>query len=269
MAGQTWQYNGMELNTLAWSVVEISEGIGTPGLRGDNIHLPFQHGKKWIKKRYDIRIVMLPMWVRGLDPITGKLPSGLSSNEMLYQNIDYLSKVLGASGQHNLIRTLPSGEKRETKAEVYQPVIFKKVQDGYAKCVVEFLLSDPFFYSQQQVTETTDITSLTQEWTHQNPGTAPATKVDIEMIGPMESPKLECVETGVWLSYLGTIGVGETVTINTEDFSCEKDGLNMISSLKHGGDAYWMILSAGDSQLRLTNEITGGQVRIKYYPAYF
>lgn len=101
----------MELNTLAWSVVETSEGIGTPGLRGDNIQLPFQNGKKWIKKRYDTRIVMLPMWVRGLDPIIGKLPSGLSSNEMLYQNIDYLSKVLGASGQHTLIRTLPSGEK--------------------------------------------------------------------------------------------------------------------------------------------------------------
>ncbi len=98
-------------------MIEVPEGIGTPGLRGSNLQVPFQNGKRWIKKRYDERIVMLPMWVRGLDSLTGKLPSGKSKNEALYENIDYLSGVFGKRGQFVLKRILPDGTEREAIAK--------------------------------------------------------------------------------------------------------------------------------------------------------
>jgi len=55
MEKQKWSYNGVELNTKAWNVINIAEGIGTPGYRGNNIQVPFQHGKRWIKKKFNER----------------------------------------------------------------------------------------------------------------------------------------------------------------------------------------------------------------------
>ncbi|ETA80636.1 phage tail domain-containing protein [Youngiibacter fragilis] len=269
MKRQTWQFNGVSLNTKAWSVIEVPEGIGTPGLRGSNLQVPFQNGKRWIKKRYDERIVMLPMWVRGLDSLTGKLPSGMSENEALYDNIDYLSGVFGKRGLHVLKRILPDGTVREALAEVYRPVSFGKTQAGHAKFAVEFVLSDPFFYASQTAQETQIITSTTQEWSHNNTGNAPVTDAIITLTGPMESPKIECLDSDVWLQYQGSIGAGESVVINTGDFKCTKGTTNMLSAIRHGGDAYWHVLEAGYNQLRLTNGVSGGSIKLEYYPAFF
>lgn len=269
MTGQTWSFGGVNLNTKAWSVIEVPEGIGTPGLRGSNLQVPFQNGKRWIKKRYDERVVMLPMWVRGVDPLTGKVPSDQSETETLYDNIDYLSSVFGKRGQHILKRTLPDGTVREAIAEIYRPVSFAKKQAGFAKFAVEFLLADPFFYALENTQDTQAIDSTSYEWSHSNSGTAPVTNAIITLTGPLDSPKLECFDSGLWFQYQGIIGDGESVVINTRDFSCEKGNSNMLSAIRHGGDAYWLILEAGYNQLRLTNGATGGNIKIEYYPAYF
>ncbi|KAF5044787.1 Phage tail protein [anaerobic digester metagenome] len=269
MEKQKWSYNGVELNTKAWNVINIAEGIGTPGYRGNNIQIPFQHGKRWIKKRFNERKIMLPMWVKGLDPITGKIPDGKSLAITLDENIDYLTSVFGKEGQYTLRRTLYNGTIREASAEVYGPVSFVKKLPGYAVYSVEFLLSDPFFYSISKDTQTNSITSTSVEWTHKNSGTAPVLNAVITLTGPMDSPKLECVNIGIWLQYLGIISSGESVIINTGDFSCQKEGTNMISAIKHGGDSYLFILEAGYNDLILSNNATGGNVKIEYYPAFF
>ena len=268
MSGQKWSFAGVDLNTKAWSVIEVPEGIGTVGLRGNNVQIPFQDGKRWIKKRYEERIVMLPMWVRGLDPMTGKVPSGLSQDEKLYENIDFLSRLFGKRGEHTLRRTLPDGTEREATAEVYKQVTFVKSMPGYAKFAVEFLLSDPFFYDIQKTQETKTISNASYEWTHNNPGTAPATDAIVTLSGPMESPKLECLGSNLWLQFQGSIGGGESVVINAGDFTCKKGSSNMISAIKHGGDACWFILDSGYNQLRISGA-SGGSVKLEYYPAYF
>ena len=269
MTGQTWQYGGVDLNTKAWSVVGVPEGLGHPGLRGSNLQVPFQDGKRWIKKRYDERVIMLSMWVRGLDPLTGKVPSGQSETEALYNNIDYLAAVFGKRGQQPLKRILPGGVERQATAEVYRQVDFAKTQAGLAKFTVEFLLADPFFYALEKTQEIKTVGAATYEWSHNNPGTAPVTNVTITLTGPLESPMLVCLENAIWLQYQGSIGNGESVVINTGGFSCTKGGSNMLSAIKHGGDASWLTLEAGDNQLRVTSTLTGGSVKLEYYPAYF
>lgn len=268
MSGQKWSFAGVELNTKGWSVIEVPEGIGTVGFRGGNIQIPFQDGKRWMKKRYEERVVMLPMWVRGLDTVTGKLLSGTSPDEKLYENIDFLSRLFGKKGEHTLRRTLPDGSEREAMAEVYKQVNFVKSMPGYAKFAVEFLLSDPFFYAISKTQETKAISSDSYEWSHSNEGTAPITDVTITLSGPMESPKLECLGSNVWLQFQGSIGSGESVLINAGDFTCNKGSSNMISAIKHGGDAQWFILESGYNQLRISGA-SGGSVKLEYYPAYF
>jgi len=269
MTGQRWEFNGISLHTKAWSVIEVPEGIGTPGLRGTNIQIPFKNGKKFIKKRYSERNVMMAMWVRGLDSITGAIPEGKSEKELLYENIDYLSSVFGKKGQHSLRRILPDGTVREAKAEVYRSAIFVKKPAGHAKFSVEFQLADPFFYGVDLASETKAIGSVNYEWNHTNVGTAPVTSVVITLRGPLESPKLECINNGIWLQYQGSIETDEIVVIDTGNFTCKKEGLNMIAALKHGGDAYWFILESGVNQMKLTGNTTGGTIKLEYFPAYF
>lgn len=269
MAGQKWEFNGISLHTKAWSVIEVPEGIGTLGLRGTNLQVPFKNGKKFIKKRYNERTVMIAMWVKGLDPITGAIPEGKSAKELLYENMDYLSCVFGKKGQHALRRILPDGNVREAKAEVYRSAVFVKKPAGHAKFSVEFQLADPFFYGIDLASETKSVGSVSYEWNHTNPGTAPVTNAVITLTGPLESPKLENLANGIWLQYQGSIGAGESVVINTEDFSCIKGELNLVSAIKHGGDAYWLILESGTNQMKLTNNVAGGTIKIEYYPAYF
>ena len=45
----------------------VIEGIGIPKYRGNDLRVPFQHGNRWIKKRFDSRKVVLSMWIKGTD----------------------------------------------------------------------------------------------------------------------------------------------------------------------------------------------------------
>jgi len=145
------------------------------------------------------------MWVKGLDPLTGKIPNGKNSATTLDENIDYLTSVFGKEGQNILRRTLHDGTIREASAEVYSSVNFIKKLPGYAVFSIEFLLTDPFFYSIYKDTKTKSITSTSVEWTHNNNGTAPVTNAIITLTGPLVSPKLQNLINSVWLQYLGNI----------------------------------------------------------------
>lgn len=254
---EKWTYNGINLCTDNWNVEGVISGLGTPKLRGSNIRIPFENGKRHIKKRYESRNLMFSMWVKANDMVT------------LDENIDYLSTLFGRRGQHVLKRIMRSGEIRETMAEVYGDVTFVTKRPGHCKFAVEFELADPFFYGTTLENEVKTISSTDYSWTHNNPGTAPVTNAIITLSGPLDSPKLENLVNNIWLKYQGAILVGETVVINTKDFSCEKDGVNMISAIKHGGDSYWLTLEPGYNSLEVTTQETGGSVGIEYYPTYF
>lgn len=252
-----WNYNGINLSSTDWKVQAVLDGLGHPGFRGEDLQIPFENGRRPIKKRYNSRIMVFSMFV------TGK------TMEDLEANIDTLSALFGKKGQRILRRTLSNGDIREAKAEVYSPVNFPSEIPNYSKFSVEFELADPFFYSTDLRSQSKTISSTDYSWIHNNPGTAPVTAAVITLEGPLDSPKLENLNNNIWLKYQGAIEDGETVIIDTKDFTCEKDGENYISSIKHGGDAYWLTLEPGSNSLELTTQVAGGSIEIEYYPAYF
>lgn len=91
----------------------------------------------------------------------------------------------------------------------------------------------------------------------------------ITMEGPLSNPVLRNQNNGVWVQYIGTIPIGKAVVLDTKRFTCMQDEDNMISIVKHGGDAYWMILDAGDNSMELETETIGGSVTLEYYPAFY
>jgi hypothetical protein len=255
---EKWEFNVTDLSSNeSWGVESVLEGVGIPKYRGSNIQVPFQHGTRWIKKRYDRRKVVLSMWVKG------------TSRTNLDQNIDAFLKTIGIPGVHPLRRTMRSGEIREAQAEVCSEINFVVKEPGYAKFAFELELADPFFYGQTKVSETKILSSASTSWMHSYIGSAPCTDVVITFTGPLANPKIENLNNGIWLQYLGSIANGETVVLNTADFTCIKGSTNMIPAVKHGGDSYWITLLSGSNSMKATTDTTGGSIKIEYYPAYF
>jgi len=255
---ETWTLNGCALSSRGkWDVEAVIEGIGIPKFRGSDLQVPFQHGKRWIKKRFDRRKLVLSMWIKGAD------------RTELDDNIDAFLKAIGNPGLHTLNRTMRSGETRQAQAELFSEINFVRKNPGYAKFALELELADPFFYAIEKATDTRMATSSPFAWTHANGGSAPATAMVITLEGPLSNPILRNQSNGVWLQYLGTIASGEAVVLDTKYYTCLQGDENMISIVKHGGDAYWMILNAGNNSMELETDSLGGRVTLDYYPAFY
>ena len=255
---ETWNFNGFALSARGkWDVESVIEGIGIPKFRGNDLRVPFQHGNRWIKKRFDSRKIVFSMWIKGSDRAD------------LDDNIDAFLMAIGKPGQHALRRTLRSGETRLAQAELCSEIHFVRKNPGYAKFALELELPDPFFYGTAKTTDKQVVDSSPVSWTHANAGSAPVTAMVITLTGPLSNPVLRNLNNGVWIQYLGTILSGATVVMDTKYFTCVQGEDNMISIVKHGGDACWMILDAGGNSMLLESETTGGSVALDYYPAFF
>lgn len=255
---ENWTFNGFSLSSRGkWDVEAVIEGIGIPKFRGKDLQVPFQHGNRWIKKRFDSRKIVFSMWIKGTDRAD------------LDQNIDAFMMAIGNQGLHTVSRTLRCGETRLAQAELCSDINFVRKNPGYAKFALELELSDPFFYATGKTTEEMTVTTSPVTWTNINEGSAPATAMIITLEGPLSNPVLRNSSSGVWIQYLGTIASGATVVLDTKHFTCLQGDENMISIVKHGGDAYWMILDAGNNSMELETEMIGGKVILEYYPAYF
>ena len=255
---ENWTFNGVSLSLRGkWDVEAVIEGIGIPKFRGNDLRVPFQHGNRWIKKRFDSRKIVFSMWIKGMDRAD------------LDQNIDAFLTAIGTPGLHTLVRTLRSGETRLAQAELCSEIHFVRKNPGYAKFALELELSDPFFYALGKTTDVRTISSSPFVWLHANMGSAPTTAMVITMEGPLSNPILRNRNNGIWIQYVGTIASGQSVVLDTKHFTCLQGEGNMISIVKHGGDAYWMILDAGSNSMELETDVIGGKITLSYYPAYF
>ena len=255
---ENWTFNGFSLSSKGkWDVEAVIEGIGIPKFRGNDLRVPFQHGNRWIKKRFDSRKVVLSMWIKGTDRAD------------LDTNIDVFLTAIGQLGLHTLSRTLRSGETRLAQAELCAEIHFVRKNPGYAKFALELELPDPFFYAMDKTIDVRTVSSSPHIWTHANEGSAPATHMIITLEGPLSNPILRNQNNGVWMQYVGTIASEEAVALDTKHFTCLQWNENRISIVKHGGDADWMILDAGNNNMELETNTIGGRVTLEYYPAYF
>ena len=255
---ENWTFNGFSLSSKGkWDVEAVIEGIGIPKFRGNDLRVPFQHGNRWIKKRFDSRKVVLSMWIKGTDRAD------------LDTNIDVFLTAIGQLGLHTLSRTLRSGETRLAQAELCAEIHFVRKNPGYAKFALELELPDPFFYAMDKTIDVRTVSSSPFVWTHANAGSAPATAMVITLDGPLSNPVLKNRNNGIWIQYVGTIANGESIVLDTKHFTCLQGEGNMISIVKHGGDAYWMILDAGSNSMELETDVIGGSVTRAYFPAFY
>lgn len=256
----TWSYRGTSLDDLG-IVTLVWDSAKMPTRRGENILIPFRNGRVFIAKYYEQRSISL-----GLEIVQ-------TSIEELEDAVDTVKRLLGQRTLGALQQTMASGAVRIAQAESFGDLAPLRTSPFSSKLTLDFILPDPFFYSNVLTAETAVIDASPTLFTVPNNGTVEHRDVKITLTGPLENTVITNTTNGVSLTYNGAIAGGEVVVIQTNDtgeYIATKDGVtDVIGNISHAGSSALMIISTDDNEISVTDGIaTTGTVKIEFYPPY-
>lgn len=259
-----WEYDGVDLSTLAYNVRILGDPYQVPQRRGDNVVLPGQDGRLHIAKYLDQRHLTLGMFVRDMPPGGGE-----RSAAQLQANLDTLRGLFARPGLHTLKHQYgPSpSDVRLAQAEVINVVEFKPVAPGSFRFAVTFTFPDPFWYDQEaSLVGPTDITTTDQNIGVTNDGTYFALPY-ITITGQIASPKLSIGD--VWVKWDDNVDSGQTLTLDCAAWEAELDGTPRNEAVTHDGATYWLAIPVGVSTLNVkSGSVSGATVQVDWTNRY-
>lgn len=268
---ETWTVDGTVLNTYAWNIRTLSDRSGLPPRRGDNESIPYRPGRLWVPKMFDQRTVPLQMWIAGCDD-DGLVPTAHSSRAQFNENEDALLRLFGVTHREvEIVRVkdMPDGPLTLTGLAECSNTMSPSMMAGgtRATLTVDLVMADPFWYGPEAEQEVTAAGA-----TLEHVGSAPCVDMLIELVGPLLNPRLRNTLTGVEVRYSGAVAGGETVTLDTANFTALLDGDNVVGNVRHLGAPQWMVLLPGEQALELNNwqggAVGAGSATITYRPPY-
>ena len=253
-----WTFNGVHLSSFG-AVTRLDSYLDMPPKRGDNILIPMAHGKTWVPKFYDTRIVSFGIEVIGTSIID------------LEQKMDALKLLLGVRTQEILSNMFCEGP-RIAWAEVLNQLGGTRDPDPLvASVVLDFLLADPFFRASVLTSDTKTIDASPKIYALHNPGTAEERKAIITLTGPLNIPTITNTTNGVVLQYNGVLAaITDIVTIDCGLFTAvDETAAVVLDKIIHTGDSTFMAFVPGDNILSVADgTATTGTVKIEFYPPY-
>lgn len=267
---EPWLVDGFVLNTLGYNIETFTGRTGLPSARGENQTIPYRYGRVWSPKVWDERTIILSMWVLGADddglvPVEG---ARAQFNENMYQ----LRKLFGV--RHRLLalqqtkKTLTGNLTLEASAECVDAVEPVTISRGtLARFSVTLRLPDVYWLAASASVE-----GGSGGFVVANPGEAIAERMMIEFTGPLTNPSLTNVATGVNVRYNGSLGSGQKLLLDTDQFTANIGVTNVIGKIRHLGSPQWMSLLPGNNSMSLTNwqggAVGAGTCKITYRPPY-
>jgi hypothetical protein len=257
----SWSYRGTALDTLG-IVTLVSDSLKMPERRGENILIPFQEGRIHVEKEFEQRSMTLGLEVTE------------DSIQALETAMDVVKTLFGKRSLGALAQTLEDLSVRTGQAEYTGDLNLSRISPVSVRMALDFMLPNPFFYSDTLTTDTQTINASPKTYTVTNPGSADKVNPKIVLTGPLSSPEITNVTNGVKVKYNAVIASPRVVTIDidaeTGEFTALDDlGANVIGNLSHEGSAGYFVLDAGANSLSVTDAThTTGTVGIQFYAAY-
>jgi hypothetical protein len=253
-----WTFGGVKLSSFG-PVTLLNSYLDMPAKRGDNVLVPMQHGKLWVPKFFDSRVVSFGLQVT--DTTIGDLEL----------KMDALKRLLGMRIQQALVNQFCDGSRTAMAEVLNQLSVTRDTDPLVIDMVVDFLLADPFFRGSVLKTDTFDIPNT--NYSFDNPGSAEERHAIITFADVLDHPIFTNGANGDVLQYDDVLGAGDTVTIDCEHFTAVDGGANnVIGKIIHSGDSSFMSFVPGLQFLFLSDAAgadTGtGTVQIDYYPPY-
>lgn len=254
-----WWVDGYPLNHLAWSVEEIRSGLGLPARKGENIDTAGEPGERHRSKVHGARTLSLKLFLIPQDhPLSDHLEGELRRlQHILGQQTVTLTRAVKVDGRVEHVTA--TGEVADAvEASVLKPA-------NAADLVVDFRLFDPYWYLVER-SQQVDFGAGTQRvW---NPATVERHYDNrVVMHGPLTTPRLTNHTLSAWVEYGGSIGDGETVTLDSREMTAVDDAGNSVAADVSKSDRWWMELAAERNRFELTGDSGSGRADVAWRPA--
>lgn len=255
-ANDSWEWNGLSLNTRAWDVRALGAEEQVPPRRNENIVVPHRTGRTSVQKFIDERVYPLAGFVKGCDSNLG----GAMSGSALWTNLDTLRASFAIGQTHTLKCKNAAGTTRLATAEIQQQVSFVPQGPDHYAFVVEFVMADPWWYAETATTVgPTTLTSSPQNVAVTNSGTYQAEKPTVTITGAITNPMLAYTwnTTSCWVKYTGVVASGETLTVNCNTFTATLGTVDVSGNMSHDGAIWWLVLPTGVNTVTVTGSALG------------
>jgi hypothetical protein len=253
--------NGIDLSTLCYNVSSLTGRWTGPPRRGKDVDVPGRHGTvRSPRKKFTSGTVVLPMWVLGCDE-NGEVPSDARSQEVLYHNIDRLTRLF-ASDTVELVHYLPTGSVRRITGQVMDAIDLTSQAGGTrAEFAVSLVTASAFWEDVAAVAATRTGTGLWDVVPFSG-ATAPMDNLVVKFTGPATNPRLTN-PSGVYLAYNAVLTGSQSVSIDCNTWLPTGTGITAsVASVDHGGDPKWFVLEPGDPTPRVTASQTAGSTGV-------
>lgn len=266
---ERWAFAGVDLSSYATLVRQIVDVDSLPGLRGEDTPVPSRDGRYPGGKRFDSRRQALQLFVSSLPP--DGVPV-VADDTQARINLDALLAVLSRRSRGALVRTMPDGSTRTAMAEVVQASVPDyPVGTSAFMLVVDFLLSDPWYYG-ADVTADDTIAASPTDLVLAHPGTVDGSRLVLDFTGPLSNPRVANLSIdpagGFYVEALVTVGAGLHLIVDVWAATALNDGLNAVGSIRHSGAFEWLRAQPGDNTMRVTATGVGGDASITLSPPY-
>lgn len=260
MTVQSWKFGSTSLTSFG-VVTQLDDSIDFASSRGDDIEIPFFHGKRFVKKFFDSRKIAFGIALSD------------STAAALQTKLDNLRKLLAVRTEQILEFTLDDGTVRNAYASCNESISPQFESPLIARIVVIFTLSRPFFRLSTAIADNTlTIDASPKAMAVTNPGTIAEFDPTIILTGPLLNTVITNSTTGEVLTYTGTIASPRVVTISTinGEFAATDDlGANVIGNVTHSGSPLLMSFNPGANSLSITDgTATTGTVKISFYAPF-
>lgn len=256
----TFNFGGTELST--FGKVTSWDGLyDIPDRRGEDMIIPYRHGRAHAGKYYDSRSIIIGLTIIG------------TSTTDLENKIDTLKTLISLRTQRTLTVTYTNGAIRTVQASVDRVMQTVTASPLIMRASIEFTCTSAYLRSNTAIADTTTtINTSPKAMTVDNTGTVEEREAKITLTGPLDNPTITNVTSGVTMTYGGTIATAETVVIQTNswgEYTAYYGVANVIGLVTHSGAASLMVFLPGVNTLSITDgEATTGTVRVEFFPPY-
>lgn len=253
--------DGVALNTHAYNVSTRNGRLNIPGTKTPDVPAG-GHGELYVpNKLFEPGVFVINMWVRGVD-VDGNVP-GVGYKRTWRTNVDTLQRLLGK--QHGLLyitQVQLDGTVRECYGRVSNAIAFETSGNlPMTKMSIEITIPTVFWQDTANQTHTYTLTGappVTRTLTEFSAATAPMEDLDLRVVGPISSPKLTDVATGIWVQYTGAIAAGSTWQVLPGTWESKTlSGTNLLAQTDHSGHERFFVLTPSSSGPQLKLEGSG------------
>lgn len=279
-----YDVNGVELATHGYMLSSVERGI--PAKKGDNVGSAIIHGTQWREKRLDTRSETWTIWVTDNEPLSGSVAiTEAGRRSQFNENYDTVFNLLNEMPELltvTHVRVDPDNPSSYSSRVAYGEVVGAiNVSDhrdlNYTEFNVEVQFPDPRWFSTGSFSASASFSgsNIAVPMAATAIGTAPTTYMTITFTSTssLTNPRLTnetYANSLTSIGYNGTIPTGQSVVIDTDALTLEKNAVNDIANLyRAGARQSWFELFPMANDLTFSAQSGTGTVSISYRKAYY